>query len=66
MGATWMWVIWLLNAVLVVLTDAAADELGRPSPRPHPDMVYRDRYFYTSALRRGEASAPLAYLTWKA
>jgi hypothetical protein len=57
---------WLLYAVLVDLTDAIAETLGRPFAALSLEMVYRRRYFFTSAYQRGEATDPVAYLAHKA
>jgi hypothetical protein len=61
-----IWATWLLYAVLVDLTDAIAEELGRPFAALSLEMVYRSLYFFTSAYQRGEATDPVAYLAHKA
>jgi hypothetical protein len=63
---TQLWATWTLYAVLVDLTDAVADALGRPTSALSPEMVYRSLYFFTQAYHRGEASDPVAYLAAKA
>jgi hypothetical protein len=61
-----LWATWILYAVLVDLTDAVADVLGRPFAALSPEMVYRSLYFFTQAYHRGEARDPVAYLAAKA
>lgn len=63
-----VWATWILYAVLVDLTDAVAEVLDRPFVDISIEMVYRSLYYFSQALRRGEASDPVAYLaanaTW--
>jgi hypothetical protein len=61
-----IWATWLLYAVLVDLTDAIAEVLGRPFDALSLEMVYRSLYFFTGAYQRGEATDPVAYLAAKA
>jgi hypothetical protein len=61
-----IWATWLLYAVLVDLTDAIAEALGRPFAALSLEMVYRRLYFFTSAYQRGEATDPVVYLAQKA
>jgi Transposase DDE domain len=61
-----VWATWLLYAVLVDLTDAIAEALGRPFDALSLEMVYRSLYFFTSAYQRGVATDPVAYLAAKA
>jgi L-alanine-DL-glutamate epimerase-like enolase superfamily enzyme len=56
----------LLYAVQVDLTDAIAEELGRPVAALSLEMVYRSLYFFTQAYHRGDAADPVAYLAAKA
>ena len=57
-----VWATWILYAILVDLTDAVAEVLGRPFVDISMEMVYRSLYYFSQALRRGEATAPVAYL----
>ena len=57
-----VWATWILYAILVDLTDAVAEVLGRPFVDISMEMVYRSLYYFGQALRRGEATAPVAYL----
>ena len=63
-----VWATWILYVVLVDLTDAVAEVLGRPFVHISMEMVYRSLYYFGQALRRGEATDPVAYLaanaTW--
>jgi hypothetical protein len=61
-----LWATWLLYAVLVDLTDAVAEELGRPVADLSLEMVYRSLYFFAQAYHCGEATDPVAYLAAKA
>jgi hypothetical protein len=61
-----VWATWLLYAVLVDLTDAVAEVLGRPLGDLSIEMVYRGLYHYTVAARRGAAADPVAYLAAEA
>lgn len=57
-----VWATWILYAVLVDLTDAVAEQLGRPLGDLSVEMVYRGLYHYSVAAARGEATDPVAYL----
>jgi hypothetical protein len=57
-----LWATWLLYAVLVDLTDAVAERLGRPFADLPLEMVYRSLPYFVSAHHRGEASDPVAFL----
>jgi len=63
-----VWATWILYAVLVDLTDAVAEVLSRPFVDISLEMVYRSLYYFSQALRRDEATDPIAYLaanaTW--
>ena len=63
-----VWATWLLYVVLVDLTDSVAEALGRPFVDISMEMVYRSLYYFGQALRRGEATDPVAYFaanaTW--
>lgn len=63
-----VWATWILYAILVDLTDSVAEALGRPFVDISMEMVYRSLYYFGQALRRGEATDPVAYLaanaTW--
>lgn len=57
-----VWATWLLDAVLVDLSDAVAEELDVPLERISLEMVFRGLYFFCGAHARGEADDPVAYL----
>jgi IS4 transposase len=57
-----VWATWLLDAVLVDLTDAVAEEQGLSLDALSLEMTFRGRYHVTGAVARGEASDPVAYL----
>jgi len=57
-----LWATWMLYAVLVDLTDDVAEALQKPFAAISLEMVYRSLYYFSQALRRGEATAPVAYL----
>lgn len=63
-----VWATWILYVVLVDLTDSVAEALGRPFVDISMEMVYRSLYYFSQALRRGEATDPVAHLaanaTW--
>ena len=61
---TQLWATWLLYAVLVDLTDAVAATLHRPTATLSLEMVYRERYHFTQAVQRDQATAtdPVSYL----
>jgi hypothetical protein len=61
-----LWATWLLYAVLVDLSDAVAEALGRPLQDVSLEMVYRGLYHFTQAYHRGEAHDPVSYLAAKA
>ena len=61
-----VWATWILYAVLVDLTDAVAEVLDRPFVDISMEMVYRSLYYFSQALRRGEATDPVAYLATNA
>jgi len=57
-----VWATWILYAILVDLTDAVAEALGRPFVDLSIEMVYRSLYYFGQAHQRGEATDPVAYL----
>jgi hypothetical protein len=57
-----VWATWLLDAVLVDLTDAVAEGLQRPFADLSLEMVYRAVYYATQAFHRGETTDAVAYL----
>lgn len=57
-----LWATWLLDAVLVDLTDAVADRLRQPFGAVSLEMVYRSLYYFTTTYHRGRASDPVEYL----
>ncbi len=63
-----VWATWLVDAVLVDLTDAVAAVLEQPYQALSLEMVYRGLYHFTQAVQRGLADDPVAYLaanaTW--
>jgi len=61
-----VWATWILYAVLVDLTDAVAEVLGKPFRAVSIEMVYRGLYHFTQAYHRGDATDPVAYLAAKA
>jgi hypothetical protein len=63
---TQVWATWIVYAVLVDLTDAVAEALGKPFRAVSIEMVYRGLYHFTQAYHRGDATEPVAYLAAKA
>jgi hypothetical protein len=61
-----VWATWLLYTVLVDLTDAVAQELGRPLAALSLELVYRGLYHFSHAYQRGEAEDPVRYLATNA
>lgn len=61
-----IWATWILYAILVDLTDAVAAVLDQPFVDLSIEMVYRGLYYFGQALRRGEATDPVAYLAAQA
>jgi hypothetical protein len=61
-----VWATWMLYAVLVDLTDAIAEVLGKSFMDISMEMVYRGLYHFTQAYRQGKASDPVAYLATNA
>jgi hypothetical protein len=57
-----LWATWLLYAVLIDLTDAVAERLGRPLAAVSVEMSYRGLYHFTVAYQQGAATDPVAYL----
>jgi len=57
-----VWTTWMLYGVLVDLTDAVAEMLGKPFMDISMEMVYRGLYYFAQAYRKGQASDPVAYL----
>ena len=56
------WATWLLDATLIDLCDAVAEELDRPLEQIPVEMTYRALYFFSAAARRGAATDVVAYL----
>jgi hypothetical protein len=61
-----IWATWLLYTILVVLSDAVAEQLAQPFVNISMEMVYRGLYYFAQALRRGEASELVIYLATNA
>lgn len=61
-----LWATWILYAVLVDLTDAVAEALGRPFADLSMEMVYRSLYFVVGALARDPTTDPVRYLAEEA
>jgi hypothetical protein len=57
-----VWATWLLDVVLVDLTDAVAEALLQPFAAISIEMVYRSLYFFTQAHARGQADDVVTYL----
>jgi len=57
-----LWGTWMLYGILVDLTDAVAEALDRPFVHLSLEMVYRGLYYFGQAVRRHEATDPVAYL----
>ena len=63
---TQVWATWIIYAVLVDLTDAVAEALGKPFRAVSIEMVYRGLYHFTQAYHRGDADDVVTYLAAKA
>jgi hypothetical protein len=61
-----LWATWILYAVLVDLTDAVAEALGRPIAEVSMEMVYRSLYFVVGALQQDPTLDPVRYLAEEA
>ena len=61
-----VWATWLVYAMLVDLTDAVADRLGRLFDAISIEMVFRGLYYYTGAVKRGDPRDVVTYLADKA
>lgn len=61
-----LWATWILYAVLVDLTDAVAEVLGRPFAEISMEMVYRSLYFVVGAMQRDPTTDPVRYLAQEA
>lgn len=61
-----VWMTWLLYAMLVDLTDQAADALGKPLKAISIEMVFRGLSHFTHVRLRGEADNPIEYLVRRA
>ena len=61
-----VWATWILYAVLVDLTDAVAEALGRPVAELSMEMVYRSLYFVVGARQRDPTTDPVRYLAEEA
>jgi hypothetical protein len=61
-----LWATWILYAVLVDLTDAVAEALGRPVAEISMEMVYRSLYFVVGAMQRDPTMDPVRYLAEEA
>lgn len=57
-----LWATWLLYAVLIDLTDAVVEALGRPFAEVSIEMVYRSLYFVTNAVAQDPTLDPIRYL----
>ena len=57
-----VWTTWMLYGVLVDLTDAVANALGKPFMDISMEMVYRSLYYFAQAYQKGAASDIVAYL----
>lgn len=57
-----VWTTWMLYGVLVDLTDAVANALGKPFMDISTEMVYRSLYYFSQAYRNGHASDTVDYL----
>jgi hypothetical protein len=57
-----VWATWILFGVLVDLTDAVANELGKPFMDISMEMTYRGLYYFTQAHQKGDANNIVAYL----
>ena len=61
-----VWATWILYAVLVDLTDAVAEALGRPVAEISMEMVYRSLYFVVGAMQQDPSTDPVRYLAEEA
>ncbi len=61
-----VWATWILYAVLVDLTDAVAEALGRPIVEISMEMVYRSLYFVVGAMQQDPTTDPVRYLAEEA
>ncbi|MBA3532513.1 MAG: IS4 family transposase [Ardenticatenales bacterium] len=61
-----LWATWLLDAVLLDLTDAVAETLHKPVAALSIEMVYRAIYHFTQAFHQGQATDLIAYLALNA
>ena len=57
-----VWATWMLYGVLVDLTDAVAEALGKPFMDISMEMVFRGLYYFGQAYDRGETKDIVAYL----
>ncbi|MBK1649852.1 hypothetical protein CKO36_14925 [Rhabdochromatium marinum] len=57
-----VWATWILYAVLVDLTDAVAEALGRPFADISMEMLYRSLYFVVGAQQHDPTLDPVRYL----
>jgi len=57
-----VWATWLLDAILVDLSDAVPEALQHPLADISIEMVYRSLYFFAQAQQRGHADEVVAYL----
>lgn len=56
------WATWILYSILVDLTDAVAEVLGRPFVHLSMEMVYHSLYYFGQAYQRSETTDPVTYL----
>jgi hypothetical protein len=56
-----IWATWLMDAVLVELSDAVADAVQLPLARIAMEMVGRGLYHFNHADNKGLATDPVAY-----
>lgn len=61
-----LWATWILDAVLVDLTDAVAEELACLFDAISMEMVCRCLYFAVGATARNPTTGPVRYLAAKA
>ena len=61
-----VWATWILYAVLVDLTDAVAEALGRPFAEISMEMVYRSLYFVVGGQQQDPTLDPVRYLAEEA
>jgi hypothetical protein len=57
-----IWATWLVFTMLVDLTDAVADRLGRPFDDLSTEMTFRALYHYCTAVGRGDTRDVVTYL----